>query len=360
VNIDEIKIEGGFVIEWDRDPVCEGIPNQSFDEDAGGRLIDFLYTCSDDLTNNDNLVVNVASINPDILDANFVNGQIRMQPLSNAHGSGNVDISVSDERGNTWVDNVEFIITPIDDSPEMELLPISVLVEVGLAEMIPFSFTDIDTPSSELIVTIYPSWVTYSGGNLIIDPPASGSYTMTISIDDGTSQIDQSMVVTATRKADLMVQSLDFRILVGEADNLTTGDIVIIDVFVENDGDSTAQPVSVRCKINGAEVGRGEIAMISPNGLDVGSCDWIISQVGIVELTVEVDWTLDIDESNELNNIFTTNLTIDNGVEIQDISTSSDDGPVLSSVMIWTLAIVIFVLSILFLQIGPNKIRKIE
>ncbi|MCS5536282.1 MAG: hypothetical protein NZ802_10545, partial [Candidatus Poseidoniales archaeon] len=44
IQTDDMNIDGGFLIEWDRDPTCDGQPDQVFDEDGGGRLLDFLYT----------------------------------------------------------------------------------------------------------------------------------------------------------------------------------------------------------------------------------------------------------------------------------------------------------------------------
>ena len=46
IQTDEMNIDGGFLIEWDRDPLCDGQPDQVFEEDGGGRLLDFLYTLS--------------------------------------------------------------------------------------------------------------------------------------------------------------------------------------------------------------------------------------------------------------------------------------------------------------------------
>ena len=48
VQVEEMNVVGGYLIEWDRDPQCEAQSDQYFDEDGGGRLLEFLYTCTDD------------------------------------------------------------------------------------------------------------------------------------------------------------------------------------------------------------------------------------------------------------------------------------------------------------------------
>ena len=131
VHVESMDIDGGFLIEWDRDPVCDGQMDQVFEADGGGRLLDFLYTCSDDITPNANLVITVESADTSILEANYINGQVRLQPMPDAHGQTTASITVMDERQNSWTDEISVIITPVDDSPEMDPLAVEFTMELN-------------------------------------------------------------------------------------------------------------------------------------------------------------------------------------------------------------------------------------
>ena len=50
-------ISGGYTIEWDRDPECISMNDIDLDEDGGSLLIPLSVTCSDDITDPSNLVV---------------------------------------------------------------------------------------------------------------------------------------------------------------------------------------------------------------------------------------------------------------------------------------------------------------
>ena len=365
VHVESMSIDGGFLIEWDRDPICDGQADQVFEEDGGGRLLDFLYTCSDDITPNSDLEVTVSSADTSILDANFVNGQVRLQPISDAHGQTTATISVKDERQNTWTDEITVIITAVDDAPEMDILPIELTMEIDEPTSIPFTYWDRDTPSNMLNIQIEPSWAVFSGGVITLDPNAIGTHVVTISLTDGVTEINQSMSLIVTQRADIWVQSIGILDQNTGESSVTEGNDIRIDVFVRNSGNSIAQPVTVRWSVNGQTIGTPQIAMISPGGLETATCDeWnrLDIQSGEVTLEIEIDWTDDVDETNEVNNLWSTAITVQDSdspsIDTSEQETSSFLNQYNSTM--WVLVIALGLIALLVFMYGPNQIRKVE
>ena len=366
VHVETMSIVGGFLIEWDRDPICDGQADQVFEEDGGGRLLDFLYTCTDDITSNNDLVVTVSSADNSILETNFVNGQIRLQPLPNAHGETTATITVMDERQNMWVDEISVLITSIDDSPEMDSLPVEITLEIDDPISIPFTYWDSDTTSNLVDIQITPTWAVFSAGEIVLNPSSIGTYTMVISISDEQTVVIQNVTIIVTQRADVWVQSigiLDYN--TGES-SVTEGNDIVIDVFVRNSGNSIAQPVTIRCSVNGQTIGTPQIAMISPGGLETASCDeWnrLDIQSGEVTLEIEIDWTDEVDETNEVNNLWSTTITVqDRNTESSDSSNNEQSNSFLDEYnsVLWVSVIVLGLLTLLVFMYGPNQIRKVE
>ncbi len=366
IQIEEMDITGGFLIEWDRDPVCEGQTDQVFEEDGNGRLLDFLYTCSDDITANADLAVTVSSADPSILDANFVDGQIRLQPVADAHGTTTASIDVVDERGNVWTDEISVIITAVNDAPEMDSLAVEMTMELNEPYIIPFAYWDRDTPSNMLDIQITPSWAVFSAGSIELNPTQTGTYTITISVSDGTNVTTQSLSISVTQRPDLLVQSIEILDRNSGSSSITEGNDIEIKVNIRNSGNSIAQPVTVRCSVNGQNIGMPQIAMIDAGGLGTAVCDeWnrLDIQSGDVTLEIEVDWTNEIVETNEINNIWSSNITVEASEGTPaDSEGGQQSGNVLNDYnsYIWVAVVVLGLLAVLVFMYGPNQIRKVE
>ena len=67
MHIDSASISGGYTIEWDRDPECISMNDIDLDEDGGSLLIPLSVTCSDDITDPSNLVVEATSSEQEIV-----------------------------------------------------------------------------------------------------------------------------------------------------------------------------------------------------------------------------------------------------------------------------------------------------
>jgi subtilase family serine protease len=138
--------------------------------------------------------------------------------------------------------------------------------------------------------------------------------------------------------------------------------MVVVDVYVRNSGDSIAQPVTVRCSVNERTIDNDQIAMISPGGLGLASCDWIVSEAaGEVELSIEIDWTGAIDETNEVNNQWSATLEVELGETMQPEDEAEKDDSILgSNVVMWGAVILLIIFGVLLLQLGPGRIQRIE
>ena len=366
VNVQQMEIDGGFYIEWDRDPQCEGQADQFFDEDGGGRLLDFLYTCSDDITDANDLEITVSSSNSAILDANYVNGQIRLQPLADASGQATATISVMDERQNIWTDEIEVTITAIDDAPEFDELPVELTMELNQPQSIAFSYWDRDTPSGELDIQLSPNWATFSGGNIILNPTQIGTQSVTVTVTDGHSEISQTISVIVTQRANLWVQSVDLLDQNTGESTVNEGDDIAVYVYVRNNGNSVAQPINIRCSVDGQTIGTPQIAILQPGDISSAVCDeWnrLDIQSGEVTLEIEIDWTGDIDETNEVDNLWTSTIVVNDRESSQQ--ETSTDKPMSSlfneyNTFLWVAVIVLGALSLVVLLYGPNQIRKVE
>ncbi|MEE2758993.1 MAG: CARDB domain-containing protein [Candidatus Thermoplasmatota archaeon] len=363
VQVEDISIDGGYLIEWDRDPQCEAQSDQFFEEDGGGRLLDFLYTCSDDITTNSALLITATSADPSILDASEIDGQIRLQPVADASGQTTVSVVVTDERLNTWSDEFSVQISAVDDPPEMDMLPVEITMELNQPMSIEFSYWDRDTPSSELDIEITPNWASFSGGYIIFEPTQFGTQVVTVKITDGSTEIEQSAELIVTQRADLWVQSIDiFNENTGDS-SINQGNDIAIYVYVRNSGNSIAQPVNIRCSVNGQTFGTPQIAVMQPGDLSSAICDkWNLLglQSGEVTLEVEIDWTGDIDETNEVNNVWSGTIVVNSvGPETNQ---ETNNGGALSeySSYMWVGVIILGLLGILVFMYGPNQIQKIE
>ena len=227
---------------------------------------------------------------------------------------------------------------------------------------IEFSFDDVDSNPSNLDLTFNSAWVTYSAGILYFAPLSVGDYVVTISVNDEDSTITQNVSVSAKQRAELFVQSIGVRNLESTSGEgkLSSNTAQVIEIFVKNTGDSIAQPVSVRCSVDGRIIDNTQIALISPGSVVETSCDWIVLESpGVVEVSVEIDWTLTIDETNEDNNIFTTSMEIFDGSEESGEKSSSDDELPISTI-IWVSAMILGIIGVVMLMVGPNRIREIR
>src|SRR6056300_93214 len=112
-----ITVSGGFGIEWNEDPVCEPLGDQTLTEDNGGIILPLLLRCADDRTSNEMLQVQFTNTNSDLIEVDLAEGDVRVRLLPEASGQAVVGVTVLDDAGNPWEDSFSVVVEAVDDPP---------------------------------------------------------------------------------------------------------------------------------------------------------------------------------------------------------------------------------------------------
>ena len=354
VHIQSMTITGGYSVHWDYDPECLGLEDMSFNEDDVGVHLPMDVRCSDDLTAPEDLVLSAVSSDSGIIEASVVGQYIRIQPARDAWGEASIEVVVSDALGNSWSDSMLVTVTPDEDPPVLDGLPLTVYIELGQTMVVDLTITDPDTES--LILGTSRSWATFdASGDLVLTPVDSGSHSVVISISDGTNEISQNIEVIVTAKPDLLVEMVDVRRDGVSVTNLVDGDIIEIHAYIRNEGRGGADAVDVKCRVDGILVGAKMIDHIESGGLGAAVCDAQVVRDGET-LTIEVsaDGTGSIAETSESNNDRTVVLDVSESEdEERGIIDSLDRGPALVFISVGVVLI-----SLTALYFSPNRVRK--
>ena len=354
VHIQSMIITGGYSVHWDYDPECLGLEDMSFNEDDAGVHLPMDVRCSDDLTALENLALSAVSSDSGIIEASVVGQYIRIQPVRDAWGEASIEVVVSDALGNSWSDSMLVTVTPVEDPPVLDGLPLTVYIELGQTMIVDLTITDPDTES--LVLEASRSWATFdAAGDLVLTPVDSGSHSVAISISDGTNEISQNIEVIVTAKPDLLVEMVDVRRDGVSVSNLVDGDIIEIHAYIRNEGRGGADAVDVKCRVDGILVGAIMIDHIEPGGLGAAVCDAQVVRDGET-LTIEVsaDGTGSIAETSESNNDRTV---------ILDVSESEDEGGgIIDSLdrgsALAFISVGVVLISLTALYFSPNRVRK--
>ena len=354
VHIQSMTITGGYSVHWDYDPECLGLEDMSFNEDDAGVHLPMDVRCSDDLTAPENLALSAVSSDSGIIEASVVGQYIRIQPARDAWGEASIEVVVSDTLGNFWSDSMLVTVTPVEDPPVLDGLPLTVYIELGQTMIVDLTITDPDTES--LVLEASRSWATFdAAGDLVLTPVDSGSHSVAISISDGTNEISQNIEVIVTAKPDLLVEMVDVRRDGVSVMNLVDGDIIEIHAYIRNEGRGGADAVDVKCRVDGILVGAIMIDHIESGGLGAAVCDAQVVRDGET-LTIEVsaDGTGSIAETSESNNDRTV---------ILDVSESEDEGGgIIDSLdrgsALAFISVGVVLISLTALYFSPNRVRK--
>ena len=351
LEVTSMTVTGGFEVQWDEDPVCQIIGPQYFIEDGPGVLIPFRDRCVDDRSVTDNLSVAFSIADESLVSATMVQDDIKLVLMPEQHGTTTVTVIVTDEAGNTWQETFIVSVEEIDDKPEMTEFPSIVPVEYGAAKTIQFSYTDID--STGLTATTDKSWATIdlSTSSIVVTPPtAASSVPVVITLCDQSTCVNQTLVLEVLTLAELSIEDI-----IIDSNDVTEGDVVPVKIYVRNSGNSEATLVSIRCQSGSTLVGVLSIPMLQSNELSMVTCDWRPTANGPQTLSVELDRTNQILESNEDNNL--DSVTIEVAKFTSDKSSSS---ALISTGMLWTITLFVVVLVIaLFTAFAPGKIKKL-
>ena len=354
VEINSVAITGGYELEWDEDPVCTAVGDQTLIEDGSGIILPFTSRCSDDRTALNDLQITLENSNPDVVTVDLAQGDIRISLKSEESGQAVVTTTVSDSAGNIWSETFTIIVESVNDSPVVNEFPSLVPVEHDYLTEVELLFHDVD--STTLTAFSNRSWavINLELGIIEITAPNPGYHSVLISVCDTNSCSERVLDLEVLALPDLIVESID----IGD-DTIREGDLVDVRVYVRNNGRTNANLISVRCDADNVLIAIPQpISFLEPGELGVVTCSWIVPEGDeLVVLSAVVDRGLEIDEVDESNNEAEIVVTI----EAAEIENPASDGLQISSTMMQTLTVVSLLAIIgLFALFAPSKIRKIE
>jgi len=354
VEINSVAITGGYELEWDEDPVCIAVGDQTLIEDGSGIILPFTNRCIDDRTALDNLQISLVNTNPAVITVDITNGDIRLSLVNEQSGQAVITTTVSDSAGNIWSETFTVIVESVDDAPVVNEFPSLVPVEHDYLTQVEFLYYDID--SSSLTAFSNRSWaiINLELGLIEITAPNPGYHSVLISVCDANSCSERVLDLEVLALPDLIIESID----IGD-DIIREGDHIGVRVYVRNIGRTNANLISVRCDADHILIAIPQpISFLQPGELGVVTCDWVVPEGdGVVLLSAVVDRGLEIDEVDENNNEAEVVVIIEAALEEQSVSSGLE----LSSSTMKTLMIASLIAIIgLFALFAPSKIRKVE
>ena len=353
-EVNNIDITGGYSIAWDENPTCVAVGDQSLIEDGGGRILPFLHRCSDDRSQNENLVVSFTNTNPALVAIDLTEGDVRVRLLPEVSGFATITTTVADEAGNTWSEVFMISVSAVDDAPTLTEFQSIIPVQLSVPTTIDFAYGDID--SDALTANTNRSWASVDMDlrTITINAPAAGFHSVLVSICDQTSCAERTMDLEVMALPDLVIESIDQ----GEG-SIVAGDVAAIRVFVRNNGQADASMISVRCEMNTELISIGTLPILRPGELGVVTCDWAVpEQAGLVQIRAVVDRGLEIDEGDETNNEDVIAVEIE--VNSANADTSSSGTPISEGMFVGVTVLALIGIVGLFAYLTPAKIRKLE
>ena len=356
VEFTEVRLSGGYSIEYDEDPVCQNVGDQHLTEDAGGIVLPLITRCTDDRTPSDDLAVTFANSAPDVATVDLREGQVVVSLVPEASGNAVITTTVMDAAGNTWTETWTIHVANVDDAPRVGEFPGTVPVEHEVETTVSIDVSDVD--STDLQATTNRSWaiVDLAAGVVRLTAPTPGYVAVGVTICDDTSCTDRTLDLDVRALADLSIDDL-----AAPSAELEAGSIVDVVVYVRNSGAVTATLVDVRLTADGELIGTGEIPLIEPGGLGVVEFAWKVPEDGdaLIRLEAEVDRSATTDERDESNNLDSLAVTVVEPEETTDDGQSA--GLELSGLtVVGTTVFVLIAIVGLFAAFAPKRIRKIE
>ena len=351
IHIESISISGGYLLEWDRDPVCIGLEDIQLVEDGGGVLLPLSVTCTDDFTAGEDLIVSGLSSQGEIVSVYSEGSSLVIQPVSESHGESLVQLTVEDERGNKWAASFRVFVSEVEDPPVFEGLPMSIYVEIGETATLGLQIYDPD--SEDLMVTSSRSWAIFSEGILSLTPVETGVHPVEVTVYDGNSQYSEIIDVIVTSKSDLLVESLSITNSVTGDSKMLDGQVGRIVANVRNQGMGDASGIEVRCYVDGALVGTSTIGHIPSGGLGYIQCDAVFQGPSSQYVRIEVDYSGSILEADESNNVKEVEIIVHESTNGEEGGIGVDNDAILLA-----LAIGIMIICLAAVRIGPGRVKK--
>tara|TARA_Y100000766_G_scaffold284494_1_gene303287 strand:+ start:19603 stop:22002 length:2400 start_codon:yes stop_codon:yes gene_type:complete len=353
-EITSMSVAGGYEIEWDEDPVCVPVGEQSLTEDGGGRILPFLYRCTDDRTAYENLQVTFTNSNPDLVVVDLTEGDIRLSLQPESSGQATIQTTVTDVAGNTWTEQFLVHVQTVDDSPLLQEFQSLVPVELSMPTVLSFDYSDVD--STGLTASTNRSWAVVDVVNktITVNAPSPGFTSVLISLCDQTSCDERILDLEVLALPDLYVEEID----VG-SDEIRAGDIVPVRVLIRNIGQAEATLISVRCEVNSELIDFETLPMLQPGTVAYITCDWQVPEdKEQVQFRAIIDRGMEIAEGQEDNNDAALAVAIEPALSSNSDQSSSNQ---ISDGIFWSLtALALFAIVGVFIFLTPAKIKKVE
>ncbi len=359
---DEITIGGVTSTEWDEDPICtlldDLVYSNSFIEDSGEyKIIPIRDNCDDDRTVNEDLVISVSAIPGDIVQTSIDEGHLKIYQIPNSYGLAEVLVEVVDLSGNKWTDSFFISVTEINDSPEFINFPEEVWIELGEQVNLNVTIFDVETEIENLELSVDNTIVTINSDfSISLFSNKLGEEVITFTLSDGENTTEHKMTVITFSDPDLEPISI---LIEPNKEEYSLGEEVIISTEIENKGHLDATFVSIRCYLNDQLIGNKTIPLISAQSSNIVTFDWEISgNPGIYTIKIVTDSSGTIQESNELNNEYVSEIIIKEKSNAVDSNIKSEGG----FSQYYPMVFMIFGFSLLgiLLFFGPKKVRKIK
>ena len=353
IHIEGMSISGSFEVRWDYDPECLDLEDMSFNEDEPGVHLPMYVRCQDDNTAPEDLLISASSSDVGVIDASVVEGYVRVQPVRDAWGSSVITVNVTDSLGNVWSDSFSIDVSPVNDAPVLEGLPVTAYIELGDTMVIDLDVSDVDSESLDLQAS--RSWATFDSVNdLVLTPVTKGNHLVEVVLSDGELSVMQTIEVIVTAKSDLTIEMIEIWKDGARVSQVQSGDVVEVYSHVRNLGIEAADAIDVKCRANGVLIGSEMIDSIAPGGLGIVVCDAQVPSSGSeVTFEVLVDATGSIDETSEDNNEASISVPIIDKGESGGVIDSIERGPALLFI-----AVGLMLISLTALYFGPGRVSK--
>ena len=354
LELTQMDISGGYAIQYDEDPTCEGVGDQFLSEDNGGVILPFLSRCSDDRASVEDLQVSFTNSDETVVAVDLAEGDVRLRLLPEASGQSVIGITVTDPAGNAWNQVFTVDVAPVDDPPVVMEFPPIVPVEHEIETAINMTWSDLDSPG-QVTASTNRSWATVDLVNSVVrvTPPTVGFHTVLLSVCDQSSCSEREIDLEVMALPDLVVEAMEF-----SADEISQGDVITMRVLVRNQGQADATMVSVRCQTDQQLIDVKTIPVIMPGELRYVVCDWQVpDDARVLRFSAVVDRGLEITEGDETNNeleelVAINERTVDSGDDAQ--------GLLSGQAAVIGIAVIAAGLVGLLVFLMPPKIKKIE
>jgi len=348
LEINQIRLSGGFTVDIDESPHCQNPANLQLVEDEGGITIPVLSACNDDRDDVTELDVTATTRSVGILALNIANSDLQITPFADASGRETVDLVIKDSAGNSWSGSFVVDVEEISDPPSVIGAPSTITIELGESSSMPIQIYDPD--SDQLSITTSRSWASVQDGVLVMEPLLAGPTQLIITVGDGLHFTEVEIEVIVRAMPELSISSVS-SVGYDLERNLEPGVLIDLTIIIENRGQGPAFDAGMSCSANGVLYATTKIPLIPAQSPIEAYCTVPAPvEEGLFTIAIELDSKEQlVSENSQMTFETTSNVKEPNDESILELSESS---------IIFSLLTAFIILVSIALFFGPNSIRK--